>query len=56
MGDVWLMLCAAAAMLSALPALKRLDAYMDARLERETAEAERDAQAAEDFARVDRED
>lgn len=56
MGEVWLILCAAAAMLSALPALQRLDAYIEARMEREAAEAERDAQAAEDFARTDRAD
>ena len=28
MRDVWLILCAAAAMLTALPALRRLDAYI----------------------------
>lgn len=37
MRDVWLILCAAAAMLTALPALRRLDAYIAERLEREAA-------------------
>ena len=44
MGDVWLILCAAAAMLTALPALRRLDAYIGARMEREAPE---DAQGTE---------
>lgn len=39
MADVWLILCAAAAMLTAYPALRRLDAYIEARLEREASEA-----------------
>lgn len=39
MGDVCLILCAAAAMLTAFPALRRLDAYIEARLEREASEA-----------------
>ena len=30
MKDVWLILCAAAAMLTAVPALRRLDAYIGA--------------------------
>ena len=46
MADVWLILCAAAAMLTAYPALRRLDAYIGARLEREASEAG-DAQSAE---------
>ena len=37
MKDVWLILCAAAAMLTAVPALRRLDAYIGERMEREAA-------------------
>ena len=37
MKDVWLILCAAAAMLTAVPALRRLDAYIGERMEQEAA-------------------
>ena len=37
MKDVWLILCAAAAMFTAVPALRRLDAYIGERMEREAA-------------------
>ena len=40
MRDVWLILFAAAAMLTVVPALKRLDAYIAARMEREEEENE----------------
>ena len=56
MSDVWLMLFAAAVMLSALPVIRGLDAYIGARRKREAEEAQRDAQAAEDFSRANRED
>ena len=39
MGDVWLVLCAAAAMLSLCPVMKRLDAAIEAQLERMDDEA-----------------
>lgn len=45
MGDVWLILFAAAAMLTAVPALKRLDAAIDARLKQEDAGEEQAAEA-----------
>lgn len=44
MRDVWLILCAAAAMLTAVPALRRLDAAIDERMKQEAAG---DDQAAE---------
>lgn len=37
MRDVWLILCAAAAMLTAVPALRRLDAAIDERMKQESA-------------------
>ena len=40
MGDVWLILCAAAAMLTAVPALRRLDEAIDKRMDAEPDEAE----------------
>lgn len=47
MKDVWLILCAAAAMLTAVPALRRLDAYIDERMEREAAGEEQADQTPE---------
>ena len=45
MRDVWLILFAAAAMLTAVPALRRLDAAIDARQRQEAAGEERAAGA-----------
>ena len=47
MGDVWLILFAAAAMLTAVPALRRLDAAIDARQRQENAVEEQAAEADE---------
>lgn len=47
MKDVWLILCAAAAMFTAVPALRRLDAYIGERMEQEAAGEEQVEQTPE---------